>query len=122
MRRADAKRATHRLTRRNYALTARRGTTLLLGALAVICAFAALAATGFAIMAAREHIAKVDALCAPPVSERELRERLARAQFALEHAAATQRVTQAQADEHAAQLAQLRTELAFYRRQRAQSE
>ena len=49
---------------------------IMLGLLAAACAAAALAAAAFALVTSRENSKKADALCAPPMSEREIREQL----------------------------------------------
>jgi hypothetical protein len=124
MPKADPNRPSHRLTRRTYSLTSRRGpslATLLLGVMAAACAAAALAAAGFALVTSRETSKKADALCAPPVSEREIREQLAKARLALDHEVATRLVLQQQATENSAQLQQMRTDLTFLKRQRDKS-
>jgi hypothetical protein len=124
MPKADLNRPSHRLTRRTYSLTSRRGptlATLLLGIMAAACAAAALAAAGFALVTSRENSKKADALCAPPISEREIREQLAKARLALDHEVATRLVLQQQASESSAQLQQMRTDLTFLKRQRDKS-
>src|ERR1700744_3505447 len=121
MRKADQNRQTHRLTRRTYSLTARRGPTLpmlLLGVMFALCAAAALAAAGFALVTSRENSKKADALCAPPLSEREVREQLAKARLALDHEVATRLALQQQAFETSAELQRMRTDVTFLKRQR----
>jgi Zn-dependent protease with chaperone function len=121
---ADKQRASHRLTRRTYSLTSRRGPSwamIMLGLLAAACAAAALAAAGFALVTSRENSKKADALCAPPMSEREIREQLAKARIALDHEVATRLVLQQQATDSAAEIHQMRTDLAFIKRQRDKS-
>jgi hydroxyethylthiazole kinase-like sugar kinase family protein len=122
MQRVDTKRATHRLTRHTYSLSARRGPNLLLGGIAAACAVSALVAAGFALKGSREYNARVEATCAPPVSVRVLRDELARARLAGDHEAATRAALEQQAAAAAAELARLRTDLAFYRRQRRGSD
>jgi hypothetical protein len=116
MRKANLNRPTHRLTRRTYSLTSRRGPTLVTLLLRVITA--ACAAAGFALVTSQENSKKADALCAPPISEREIREQLAKARLALDHEVATRLVVQQQASETSAQLQQMRTDLTFIRQQR----
>jgi hypothetical protein len=118
---ADRNRPTHRLTRRTYSLTSRRGPSwpmLLLGIMAAACAAAALAAAGFALVTSRDNSKKADALCAPPMSEREIREQLTKARLALDHEVATRLVLQQQAAQSSAEIHQMRTDLAFIKRQR----
>jgi hypothetical protein len=122
MRKVDRNRATHRLARRTYSLTARRAPTLLLGGIAAACAISALAAAGFALKSSREHVRQVDAICAPPVSEQELRDQLTHAQLAFDHEAATRAALEKQAQGTAAELSRLHTDLAFFRRQHDKSD
>ncbi|MGV7243147.1 hypothetical protein, partial [Caballeronia sp. M23-90] len=84
-------------------------------------AAASAAAAGFALVTSRENSKKADALCAPPMSEREIREQLAKAQIALDHEVATRLVLQQQATDSAAEMHQMRTDLAFIKRQRDKS-
>jgi hypothetical protein len=124
MLKADRNRATHRLTRRTYSLTSRRGLnwpTLLLGGIATACAAAALAAAGFALVTSRDISKKADALCAPPLSERQMLDQLAKARLALDHEVATRLVLQQQATESADEIHRMRTDLAFLKRQREKS-
>src|ERR1700710_1823360 len=110
MPRTDRNRPSHKLTRRTYSRTSRRGPTwpmLLLGAIAAACAAAALAAAGFALVTSRDISKAADALCAPPLSERQILEQLATARLALDHEAATRVVLQQQAADTSAQLQQL---------------
>lgn len=121
MPKADRNRNTHRLTRRTYSLAARRGLTwpvLLLGGIATVCAAAAMAAASLALMTSRDISKKADALCAPPLSERQILDQLAKARLALDHEVATRVVLQQQAADATAQLQQLRTDLAFLKKQR----
>ena len=63
---------------------------LLLGGIATAaCAAAALAAAGLALVTSRDNSKKADALCAPPMSEREILDQLAKARLALDHEVAT---------------------------------
>ncbi|SAL21899.1 hypothetical protein AWB71_01100 [Caballeronia peredens] len=117
MRKADSKRLSLQLTRRNYSLTARRGTGIWLGAIAAACAVAALAAAGFALQRSHEDARKLDTLCAPPASEQTLREQLAHAQLALEQGAATRAVLEQRVAEVTAQNERLQTDLAFLKKQ-----
>jgi hypothetical protein len=55
------------------------------------------------------------------MSEREIREQLAKAQIALDHEVATRLVLQQQATDSAAEMHQMRTDLAFIKRQRDKS-
>jgi hypothetical protein len=124
MPKADLNRQTHRLTRRTYSLTSRRGPTLpmlLLGIMFALCAAAALAAAGFALVTSRENSKKADALCAPPISEREVREQLAKARLALDHEVATRVALEQQATETSAELQQMRTDVTFLKRQHEKS-
>jgi Zn-dependent protease with chaperone function len=124
MRKADLNRPAHRLTRRTYSLTSRRGPTLpmlLLAVMFALCAAAALAAAGFALVTSRENSKKADALCAPPLSEREVREQLAKARLALDHEVATRLALQQQAFETSAELQRMRTDVTFLTRQRDKS-
>lgn len=91
---------------------------LLLGIMAAACAAAALAAAGFALVTSRDNSKKADALCAPPMSEREIREQLTKARLALDHEVATRLVLQQQAAQSSAEIHQMRTDLAFIKRQR----
>ncbi len=91
---------------------------LLLGVMATACAAAALAAAGFALVTSRDISKKADALCAPPQSERQLLDQLAKARLALDHEVATRVVMQQQAADTSAQLQQLRTDLTFLKKQR----
>src|SRR5260370_27130680 len=111
---ADRNRPTHRLTRRTYSLTSRRGPTwpmLELGTIAAGCAAAALAAAGFALFTSRDNSKKADALCAPPMSERDIREQLAKARIALDHEVATRLVMEQQASQSLAEIHPMRTDL-----------
>jgi hypothetical protein len=94
---------------------------LLLGTIAAACAAAALAAAGFALVTSRDISKKADALCAPPVSEREIREQLSQARIALDHEVATRLVMQQQASESLAEIHRMRTELTFLKRQNGKS-
>ncbi|KLU26106.1 hypothetical protein EOS_11440 [Caballeronia mineralivorans PML1(12)] len=112
---ADRNRPTHRLTRRTYSLTSRRGPTwptLVLGTIA---------AAGFALVTSRDNSKKADALCAPPMSERDIREQLAKARIALDHEVATRLVMEQQASESLAEIHRMRTDLTFLKRQRDKS-
>jgi len=60
-------------------------------------------------------------LCAPPVSERQILDQLARARLALDHEVATRLVLQQQATESADEIHRMRTDLAFLKRQREKS-
>jgi hypothetical protein len=91
---------------------------LMLGAIATACAAAALAAAGFALVTSRDNSRKADALCAPPMSQREILDQLAKARLALDHEVATRAVLEQQASEASAQLHKMRTDLAFLNRQR----
>ena len=114
---------THQLARRTYSLTPKRGPVLLLGGIAAACAISAIAAAGFALMSSREHSRQVDAICAPPLSEQELRDELTHAQLALDHEAATRaRAAKTGAKAPTAELSRLRTDLAFLKRQRDKSD
>jgi hypothetical protein len=88
---ADRNRPTHRLTRRTYSLTS------------------------------RDNSKKADALCAPPMSERDIREQLAKARIALDHEVATRLVMEQQASESLAEIHRMRTDLTFLKRQRDRS-
>jgi hypothetical protein len=121
---ADRNRPTHKLTRRTYSVTSRRGPTwpmLLLGTIAAACAAAALAAAGFALVTSRDNSKKADALCAPPMSEREIREQLSKARIALDHEVATRLVMEQQASESLAEIHRMRTDLTFLKRQHDKS-
>lgn len=93
---------------------------LLLGTIAAACAAAALAA-GFALVTSRDNSKKADALCAPPMSEREIREQLSKARIALDHEVATRLVMEQQAAESLAEIHRMRTDLTFLKRQRDKS-
>jgi len=64
---------------------------------------------------------KADALCAPPMSEREIREQLSKARIALDHEVATRLVMEQQAAESLAEIHRMRTDLTFLKRQRDKS-
>ncbi len=65
----------------------------------------------------REQAKKLDVLCARPVSEQKLRDQLTHAQYALAQEVATREALQTHAADDAAQIAQLQTDLAFFRKQ-----
>jgi len=94
---------------------------LLLGTIAAACAAAALAAAGFALVTSRDNRKKADALCAPPMSEREIREQLSKARIALDHEVATRLVMEQQASESLAEIHRMRTDLTFLKRQHDKS-
>src|SRR3984957_21091641 len=121
---ADRNRRTQKPTRRTYSLTSRRGPPgpmLLLGTIAAACAAAALAAAGFALVTSRDISKKADALCAPPLSERQMLDQLAKARLALDHEVATRLVLPQQATESADEIQRMRTDLAFLKPQREKS-
>ncbi|SAL61673.1 hypothetical protein AWB67_03092 [Caballeronia terrestris] len=122
MRKVDRNRTTHQLARRTYSLTPKRGPVLLLGGIAAACAISAIAAAGFALVSSREYSRQVDAICAPPLSEQDLRDELTHARLALDHEAATRAALQKQAEGTEAELIKLRTDLAFFKRQRDKSD
>ncbi|SAK57200.1 hypothetical protein AWB79_02368 [Caballeronia hypogeia] len=117
MRKVDSKRRSLQLTRQSYALTPRRGAGIWIGVGAAVCAALALGAAGFALKRSHEDVRKLDALCAPPVSEQKLRDELAHARLALEQEAATRTSLEQRVSQAAAENARLQTDLAFLRQQ-----
>jgi len=117
MRKVDSKRLSLQLSRQSYSLTPRRGAGIWLGLIAAVCAIAALAAAGFALKRSHEDVRKLDALCAPPVSEQKLREQLAHAQLALEQEMASRTSLEERVKDSAAEIQRLQTDLAFLRKQ-----
>ncbi|WP_244817139.1 hypothetical protein [Caballeronia sp. Lep1P3] len=118
MRKADSKRISLRLTQHTYSLTPKRSAAYLPGVIAAICAIGALVAAGFALKNSHDQARKLDVLCAPPISEQQLREELAHAQFALQQEAATRTALEQRAVQSAAQMQRLQTDLAFLKKQR----
>ncbi len=118
MRKADHNRVSLKLTRHTYSLTPRRSAAHLPGIVAAICAVSALVAAGFALKNSREQAQKLDAICAPPVSEQELRAQLTHAGYALEQEAATRAVLEARVAERTSEIERLRHDLAFLDKQR----
>jgi len=118
MRKADSKRASLKLTQHSYSLTPKRNAAYVPGIIAAICAAGALVAAGFALKNSQDQSRKLDVLCAPPVAERELREQLTHAQFALEQEAATRTALEQRVAQRTEQIERLQTDLAFLRKQR----
>lgn len=118
MRKVDSNRTSLKLARHTYSLTPKRGIAFLPGAIAAICAVAALVAAGYALKSSHEQAGKLDSLCAPPVSEQKLREQLAHAQLALDQEAATRAAMEQRAAQTVAQIERLQTDLAFLKKQR----
>jgi hypothetical protein len=117
MRKVDSKRRSLQLTRQSYALTPKRGASIWLGAIAAVCATAALAAAGFALKRSHEDVRKLDTLCAPPASEQQLRDQLAHAQLALEQEAASRAALAQRVTDGTAEIQRLQTDLAFLKKQ-----
>ena len=118
MRKADSNRVSLKLTQHTYSLTPKRSAAYIPGAIAALCALGALGAAGYALKTSHEQARKLDALCAPPVSEQTLRDQLAHAQFALEQQTAARAALEQRAVQSAAQIERLQTDLAFMKKQR----
>jgi uncharacterized protein YlxW (UPF0749 family) len=118
MRKGDNKRISLKLTRHTYSLTPKRNAAYLPGVIAAICAIAALVAAGLSLKSSREQAKKVDVMCAPPVSEQNLRDQLQHAQYALAQEVATREALETRTADNAAQIERLQTDLAFYKTQR----
>ncbi|KND62017.1 hypothetical protein BVER_02239 [Candidatus Burkholderia verschuerenii] len=85
--------------------------------IAAVCAVGALVAAGLALKNSREQARKLDVMCAPPTSEQTLRDQLQHAQYALAQEVATREALEARTAGNAAQIEQLQTDLAFYKKQ-----